>query len=102
FVSSELLWNDGYVVEMISWYTDGSGLIRHYKTKYDDNQCKFEWNYKQLMNINCRKKNANSLTRFTLEINDQNQIKSCLLSANDMACLDKLISRDDIPLPANS
>ncbi|WDM18959.1 hypothetical protein J4T76_01035 [Gilliamella sp. B3022] len=102
FVSSELLWNDGYVVEMMSWYADGSGLIRRYETIYDDNQCKFEWNYKQLMNINCRKKNANSLTRFTLEINDQNQIKSCLLSANDMACLDKLISRDDIPLPANS
>ena len=54
------------------------------------------------MNINCRKENANSLTRFTLEINEQNRIKSCVLRASDIACLDNLIPHDDIPLPANS
>ena len=102
FVFSEVLWNDGYAVESIDWYPDGSGLIRFYETNYKEDKCKFEWNYKQLMNINCRKENANSLTRFTLEINEQNQIKSCVLSTHNMACLDNLIQHDDIPLPASS
>ncbi|WP_294966741.1 hypothetical protein [uncultured Gilliamella sp.] len=102
FVFSEVLWNDGYAVETIGWYSDGSGLIRFYETNYKEDKCKFEWNYKQLMNINCRKENANSLTRFTLEINEQNQIKSCVLSTHNMACLDNLIQHDDIPLPASS
>ncbi|MCX8650677.1 hypothetical protein J3U21_09870 [Gilliamella sp. B2776] len=102
FVFSEALWNDGYSVETIGWFPDGSGLIYLYETNYHNDKCKFEWNYKQLVNIDCRKGDVNKEISFTIKINDKNQIKSYVLSADNMACLDKLISRDDIPLPANS
>ena len=102
FVFSEMLWNDGYVVEIIGWYPDGSGLILYYKTDYNEDKCKCEWNYKQLISIDCRKGNINKETSFTLTLNEQNQIKSCVLSTHNMACLDNLIPRDDVPLPANS
>lgn len=101
FVRIESLWVDGYIVENICWYPDVSGLIRSYETNYDEDKCQFEWNYKQLKNIDIRKGNINAENYFSLELNDQNQITSCVLNTSNIASLTKLALRD-VPLPANN
>ncbi|PQL91748.1 hypothetical protein [Apibacter adventoris] len=102
FVWIESLWIDGYIVEDICWYPDGSGLIRSYGTNYHEDECQFEWNYKQLKSVNIRKGNINAANYFSLTLNDQNQIKSCVLNASNIASLAKLALREDLPLPANN
>lgn len=102
FVRIESLWVDGYIVENICWYPDVSGLIRSYETNYDEDKCQFEWNYKQLKNIDIRKGNINAENYFSLELNDQNQITSCVLNTSNITSLAKLALRDDLPLPANN
>lgn len=102
FVRVESLWVDGYIVENICWYPDVSGLIRSYETNYDEDKCQFEWNYKQLKNIDIRKGNINAENYFSLELNDQNQITSCVLNTSNITSLAKLALRDDLPLPANN
>lgn len=102
FVWGESLWVDGYIVESISWNPDGSGLISYYETNYDEDECQFEWNYKQLKSVNIIKGKINAENYFSLKLNDRNQIESCVLSTNNIDSLACLVQRDDLPLPANS
>ncbi|MWP47973.1 hypothetical protein [Gilliamella sp. Pas-s27] len=98
FLWGEALWIDGYDVEDIGWYTDGSGLIYEYETNYVGDKCKVEWNYKQLTNIDIIREQA----LINLTFNDQNQIKSCALAVDNIADLGNLFKRDDLPLPLNN
>ncbi|OCG44722.1 hypothetical protein A9G28_01860 [Gilliamella sp. Fer1-1] len=98
FVYMELFWVDGYVVETISWYPDGSGLIRYYEMNYTENRCKIEWNYKQLKMIDIMREQEN----ISFNFNNNNQIKFCFLAVDNIAHLGNLVKRDDLPLPANN
>lgn len=41
FVWGDALWVEGYVVENICWYPDGSGLIYFYKINYDEDKSQY-------------------------------------------------------------
>jgi len=102
FVWGELLWVDGYNVESIGWYPDGSGLVEEYEVDYDKYTCKFEWHYKQLISAKVRKGGVSNNIRFTISINEQNKIKSCVLGGDNIADLGELVRCSDLPLPANT
>ena len=102
FVLSESLWVDGWEVELITWYVDGSGLVRRFELDYDENRSNFKWDYKRLISVDCTKGDINSRSSFTISVNEQNQINSFVLDTKDTASLEKLVQYDDLPLPANS
>ncbi len=102
FVLSESLWVDGWEVELITWYVDGSGLVRRFELDYDENRSNFKWDYKRLISVDCRKKDINTDSSFSVSVNNQNQINSFYLNTKDIASFEKLVQYDDLPLPANS
>ena len=102
FVCVESLWIDGYDVEWINWYVDGSGLVREYQANYEESRSVFKWDYKRLISVDCTKGDINNRSSFCISVNEQNQINSFVLDTKDTASLEKLVQYDDLPLPANS
>ncbi|MCX8578842.1 hypothetical protein J3U35_05250, partial [Gilliamella sp. B2717] len=81
----ESLWIDGYDVEWINWYVDGSGLVREYQANYEESRSVFKWDYKRLISVDCTKGDINSRSSFTISVNEQNQINSFVLDTKDTA-----------------
>ena len=102
FVCVESLWIDGYEVEWINWYVDGSGLVREYQANYEESRSVFKWDYKRLISVDYTKGDINNRSSFCISVNEQNQINSFVLDTKDTASFEKLVQYDDLPLPANS